>query len=781
MPDLSKILTDTISESESVTKALPGASKTRDVPAFQTFTIGESITVRKKLVDNFNQTEAQTQNVENELEYSISRADVLDGIVSGLVVTTNSGLTYNISAGIAICGYWFATPAFVNQGPLTDNTTNYIYLLQDGTITFNVTGTSPASQRSILIASVVTSGNVIITINNYAKGVKRGVGQSVYKNFICTTAELVGDAVYISAADTVSQAVSDGDYPAKSYVVGVIAAKDSDTSCWVAVTGAIVGGYTGLTIGDRYFLQANVGMLGTGKPSVPDPAVCVAIAVNTTQILIAVNVDESSISGGSGAPADASIVTINAESGLSNETQHVNILLADRHPGVSHNHQSNGDQGSKLDHGNALTGLGDDDHSIYLKKGGDTITGDILLGVGVLIGGVDIPTHAVATGGGAHGATGGKKLALKPNGSLNQLIFDPNATRTPGQSAVILGDSEFVADQKHEHTLGTGQISQTDKDAALGSVPLLEASFEGADCIATTGDRVWLATQSGNGLVPDRDNTNTKHGAFAVRLRIPSLSAGTDYSELDYDPISFGQHTRINPDTVYTYNWEFWAISSAGTETLNVWISCYDKSDTPLGNRTLKADTTVPNSWTRYYGTLNGEGAGATQFPIGTVYFQILFRMTETGGVGSVWVDDVQIYRLPILPYISKEIAVLVGGVLTASTSVPKPGYVILQSDLIIEAIEAHVETAPTGADIKIDIHKIATASKGSDETGTTIYTTQGNRPTITAGGYYVNATLPDVISLSAGDVLRFYVDQIGSTVAGSDLTINIHVKQQVT
>ena len=95
-----------------------------------------------------------------------------------------------------------------------------------------------------------------------------------------------------------------------------------------------------------------------------------------------------------------------------------------------------------------------------------------------------------------------------------------------------------------------------------------------------------------------------------------------------------------------------------------------------------------------------------------------------------------------------------------------------------VEAVECHVDTPSAGANIIVDVHKILTANKATDNTGTTLYTTQANRPTITAGNNYVSAALPDVISIAAGDVLRFYVDQVGSTTAGSDLTVAVKLKQ---
>ena len=79
--------------------------------------------------------------------------------------------------------------------------------------------------------------------------------------------------------------------------------------------------------------------------------------------------------------------------------------------------------------------------------------------------------------------------------------------------------------------------------------------------------------------------------------------------------------------------------------------------------------------------------------------------------------------------------------------------------------------TAPAGSSLIIDVNK----------NGTTIYTTQGNRPTIADGA---NAggpgATPDVTGLAAGDYLTVDIDQVGSSVAGADLTVSVIVTKTV-
>jgi hypothetical protein len=82
---------------------------------------------------------------------------------------------------------------------------------------------------------------------------------------------------------------------------------------------------------------------------------------------------------------------------------------------------------------------------------------------------------------------------------------------------------------------------------------------------------------------------------------------------------------------------------------------------------------------------------------------------------------------------------------------------------LTITRVWADVNTAPTGASLIVDVHK----------DGTTIFTTQSNRPTITATNYEDDGT-PDVTTWADGSYLTMDVDQVGSTVAGSDLTVTV-------
>lgn len=82
--------------------------------------------------------------------------------------------------------------------------------------------------------------------------------------------------------------------------------------------------------------------------------------------------------------------------------------------------------------------------------------------------------------------------------------------------------------------------------------------------------------------------------------------------------------------------------------------------------------------------------------------------------------------------------------------------------------VRARILTAPVGSALIVDVNK----------NGTTIFTTQGNRPTIADGATASSTTAPDVTAVAAGDYLSFDVDQIGSGTAGSNLLVSVTIKR---
>lgn len=102
------------------------------------------------------------------------------------------------------------------------------------------------------------------------------------------------------------------------------------------------------------------------------------------------------------------------------------------------------------------------------------------------------------------------------------------------------------------------------------------------------------------------------------------------------------------------------------------------------------------------------------------------------------------------------------------STGTNKAPSIIAPCDLTIVKVKLYARTAPVGAALIVDVNK----------DGTTIFTTQGNRPSIADGANTGDSGTPDVTALAEGDRLDVDIDQVGSTTAGSDLTIEVVCEQ---
>lgn len=95
-----------------------------------------------------------------------------------------------------------------------------------------------------------------------------------------------------------------------------------------------------------------------------------------------------------------------------------------------------------------------------------------------------------------------------------------------------------------------------------------------------------------------------------------------------------------------------------------------------------------------------------------------------------------------------------------------KLGRIYIDFSGTIAEVQASVSTAPTGADLICDLNY----------DGTTIWSTQANRITITAGANTGTQTTFNTTTVVAGHYFTFDIDQVGSTVAGSKIAIRMKV-----
>lgn len=111
-----------------------------------------------------------------------------------------------------------------------------------------------------------------------------------------------------------------------------------------------------------------------------------------------------------------------------------------------------------------------------------------------------------------------------------------------------------------------------------------------------------------------------------------------------------------------------------------------------------------------------------------------------------------------------RTVSFTISGTLVAGVGVTR--YYMPRAGVIVNVI-ASTGTAPTGQSAIFDLNK----------NGTTVFTTQANRPTITAGSNSDTSSVPDVTAFNAGDYFTVDPDQIGSTVAGADAVITIEYR----
>ena len=135
---------------------------------------------------------------------------------------------------------------------------------------------------------------------------------------------------------------------------------------------------------------------------------------------------------------------------------------------------------------------------------------------------------------------------------------------------------------------------------------------------------------------------------------------------------------------------------------------------------------------------------------------------------------------LPRTPHSKSDIDTAVGGLVFNAIVLGDPHSVLSTGTdknllpleapfgLTIVEVRLRVKTAPTGAAIIVDLNV----------NGVTVFTTQANRPTIAAGASTGVSTAVDLRSLAKGDNLTIDIDQIGSTVAGGKLMVEVVCEQ---
>lgn len=150
---------------------------------------------------------------------------------------------------------------------------------------------------------------------------------------------------------------------------------------------------------------------------------------------------------------------------------------------------------------------------------------------------------------------------------------------------------------------------------------------------------------------------------------------------------------------------------------------------------------------------------------IATAAFNTLIDYLDTNSVPVRLASEVLAISTVRQPPVIETFTLSVMGTLTVATGKSR---IYLENSYQIETVRVAVSTAPTGAAILVDVNK----------NGTTVYTTQSARPSIAISGFNATGNFPAVKTFVAGDYLTVDVDQIGSTVAGADLTVTVRLRR---
>jgi hypothetical protein len=89
----------------------------------------------------------------------------------------------------------------------------------------------------------------------------------------------------------------------------------------------------------------------------------------------------------------------------------------------------------------------------------------------------------------------------------------------------------------------------------------------------------------------------------------------------------------------------------------------------------------------------------------------------------------------------------------------------VASTPIVIKSVTAHLKYTGVSGSTIVDINK----------NGTTIFTTQANRPTILFSGSAYSSTIPDITSMAAGDVLTLDIDTVAKE--SECLTVNIEIE----
>jgi hypothetical protein len=224
-----------------------------------------------------------------------------------------------------------------------------------------------------------------------------------------------------------------------------------------------------------------------------------------------------------------------------------------------------------------------------------------------------------------------------------------------------------------------------------------------------------------------------------------SASASESMSPSPSEPVEPAEGIAVTYIALQTNNS---SLASVGSQTL---IDTHNYPTAAIGAGYISTASPSVSSWTFTSDT----------YALGALLLNAAEPIQEEGG-NIITFNDTEITPHVPVRFVRQSIFTVAGDL----TALPgqlriynKLGYAQTISEVFIV-----VDDAPSGSSIIVDVHL----------NGTTIFTTQANRPSISAGANTGTTTSIDVSAWADNSYLTMDIDQIGSGTAGSDLTVHI-------
>jgi hypothetical protein len=417
----------------------------------------------------------------------------------------------------------------------------------------------------------------------------------------------------------------------------------------------------------------------------------------------------------------------------------------------------------------------------------ETLSGgvaQILPGTNVTVDDTDPTRPIVNASAGSNVLTGGQ--ANPSNTSITSTGAGAGNSFAGGVHSVAIGNNAH-ANLQDSVAIGTDATGVNIFDVAIGSGAVAgNLITSGGNCIAIgQGSAAQSIDSIAIGFGANTEDVSASHDSIAI---------GTGASTTGIEANAYGRNTMAAGNSSTAIGGSARAYSPQSTAIGAVALA--GELDNTANHPTLAVGigTVATKSGAVALGTDSaGFGASSTtadDFVLGTANHKVkvagrltVAQRTPTGSadaqgaVGDITSDGSYVYVKTVAGWKRAPLSLLEAPAVTAlpktaafSSSGPVAvkvggGRYYIEEAVSIVKVRSSVGTAPTGTTLLVDVNK----------NGSTIFTTQANRPAIAIGANTATGT-PQVTALAVGDYLTVDVDQVGSTLAGADLTVQIEL-----